>query len=151
MDIEGLGEKIMELLFNEGMIKTIPDIYKLHEHRQELIEVDGFSYKSTDNLLNAIEKSKKQSLEKVLFGLGIKEIGEKTARILAKRFKNIDALSKASMEDFLSIKDIGPVASEALVSYFTNEDNLAMLEQLEELGVNLTYLGEDESRKLFYK
>ncbi|MGI6644614.1 MAG: NAD-dependent DNA ligase LigA [Bacilli bacterium] len=150
MDIEGLGEKIMELLFNEGMIKTIPDIYKLHEHRQELIEVDGFSYKSTDNLLNAIEKSKKQSLEKVLFGLGIKEIGEKTARILAKRFKNIDALSKASMEDFLSIKDIGPVASEALVSYFTNEDNLAMLEQLEELGVNLTYLGEDESRENYF-
>jgi DNA ligase (NAD+) len=149
MDIEGLGEKVMELLFNENMIRTIPDIYRLGRYREDLIEVDGFSYKSTDKLLQAIEKSKEQSLERLLFGLGIKEIGEKTAKILAKKFNDMDGLMNATEEDFLTIRDIGPVAANSLATYFNNEVNIAMINDLRELGLNFKYLGEEEKETYF--
>ncbi|MGI6713689.1 MAG: NAD-dependent DNA ligase LigA [Bacilli bacterium] len=139
LDIEGLGEKIVELLFAEKFIKNIPDIYRLHRHRQALIEVEGFSYKSVDNLLQAIEESKTRSMERFLFGIGIKEIGEKTAQVLAHRYGDITTLAQASVEELLTIPDIGPVAANALVTYFNNPQNLSMIAELAELGVNMKY------------
>lgn len=141
MDIDGLGEKIVEYLFNERFISNIADIYRLFEKRDQLLTLDGFSDKSVDNLLLAIEKSKKQSLEKLLFGLGIKEVGEKTAKILAKRFETIDVLASTTMETLLTIEDIGPVSASAIVAFFMNLENIAMIHELKALGVNMDYLG----------
>ncbi|HOF65260.1 MAG TPA: NAD-dependent DNA ligase LigA [Bacilli bacterium] len=150
MDIEGLGEKVVELLFNEGMIKSIPDIYKLYKFEKELIEVEGFSYKSTNNLIEAIEKSKNQSLEKLIFGLGIKEVGAKTAKILAQKYKNIEALINAPKEELLTIRDIGPVAAEAIIEYFSSEDKLTLINQLKEANVNVNYLGKEIKQDSFF-
>ncbi len=144
MDIEGLGDKIVELLFNEKMISTIPDLYKLSRFSQDLMEVEGFSHKSVDNLLTAIENSKTKSLEKVLFGLGIKEVGAKTAKLLAKQYQNIDRLMQASADELVTLRDIGPVASQSIVDYFSDVHNRQMIEEMQKLGVNFDYLGPKE-------
>lgn len=144
MNIDGLGEEIMEDLFNLGFVKKIPDIYALNEHRKDLIELEGFGNKSVDNLLNAIEDSKSNSLEKLLFGLGISGIGDKTALQLVKIFKNIEGFLTASFDDFKNNRDIGPTLAENLYSYFHDEENMAMLKKLKELGLTMNYLGENE-------
>ncbi|NCA96416.1 MAG: NAD-dependent DNA ligase LigA, partial [Methanomicrobia archaeon] len=123
------------------LIRSIPDIYHLMDKRGILMQLEGFSDKSIDNLLNAIEQSKKQSLEKVLFGLGIKEVGEKTAKILAKRFGTIDELLEADVDTLLSINDIGPISANSIVEYFADLSHKAMIEELKSLGVNFNYLG----------
>ncbi|MFA6616943.1 MAG: NAD-dependent DNA ligase LigA [Bacilli bacterium] len=150
MDIDGLGEKIVELLFAEKFITSIPDIFRLGNHRQELMEIDGFSSKSIDNLLNAIENSKKQSLERLLFGLGVKEIGEKTAKILSQRYGDMENIKNASFEELQTIPDIGPVAAQALISYFSNQTNLAMIDDLVSLGINMHYLGKRVRNDSFF-
>ena len=150
MDIDGLGEKIVELLFAEKFITSIPDIFRLGNHRQELMEIDGFSSKSIDNLLNAIENSKKQSLERLLFGLGVKEIGEKTAKILSQRYGDMENIKNASFEELQTIPDIGPVAAQALISYFLNQTNLAMIDDLVSLGINMHYLGKRVRNDSFF-
>ncbi len=141
MDIEGLGEKIVEQLFDEGLIKSISDIYRLQDHRQDLLLLEGFKDKSVDNLLNAIEKSKHNSLERLIFGLGIKEVGEKTAKTLAKNFKSLESLKNATYDELLAIADVGPISAKSIVDYFAKEQNLELLENLRELHVNDTYLG----------
>lgn len=144
MNIDGLGDEIMEDLFNLGFVKKIPDIYALNEHRKDLIELEGYGNKSVDNLLSAIEDSKSNSLERLLFGLGISGIGDKTALLLVKIFKNIDGFLNASFDDFKNIKDIGPILAENLYNYFHDVENIALLEELKELGINQNYLGENE-------
>ncbi|OQA79157.1 MAG: DNA ligase [Tenericutes bacterium ADurb.Bin239] len=141
MDIEGLGERIVEILFSQNLIKNIADIYTLHIKRDELMQIEGFGEKSIDNLLNAIEKSKEKSLEKLIFGLGIKELGAKTSKILAEKFLTLDALSNATEEELLTIRDIGPVAASSIVSFFANEQNVALIEKLKAFGLNTEYLG----------
>lgn len=141
MDIEGLGEKIVELLFNEKFINDIPSIYNLYNFRQDIIFMDGFKDKSVDNLIDAIEKSKQNSLEKLIFGLGIKEVGVKTAKILAKKYLTMDELMKASYEDLLAIPDIGPISATSISEYFKNENNIKLIEELKNLGLNMKYLG----------
>ena len=141
MDIEGLGEKVTEIFFNEGFVRSIPDIYRLASRRQEIIEVEGFSDKSVDSVLLAIEKSKSNSLERLLFGLGIKEVGEKMAKTLAKHFDSMDALRQATAEQLTAIGDVGPVVSQSILNYFHHEKHLAMLDELKNLGVNMLYLG----------
>lgn len=141
MDIEGLGEKIVELLFNEKFINDIPSIYNLYNFRQDIIFMDGFKDKSVDNLIDAIEKSKQNSLEKLIFGLGIKEVGAKTAKILAKKYLTMDELMKASYEDLLAIPDIGPISAISISEYFKNENNIKLIEELKKLGLNMKYLG----------
>lgn len=141
MDIEGLGEKIVELLFNEKFINAIPSIYNLYNFRQDIIFMDGFKDKSVDNLIDAIEKSKQNSLEKLIFGLGIKEVGAKTAKILAKKYLTMDELMKASYEDLLAIPDIGPISATSISEYFKNENNIKLIEELKNLGLNMKYLG----------
>jgi DNA ligase (NAD+) len=141
MDIEGMGEKVVEQFFNQGFIKNIADIYDLGQYRQVIISLDGWKDKSIDNLLDAIEKSKQNSLEKVLFGLGIKEVGAKMAKTLARKYLDIDALSQASEEELSEIPDVGPVLTKSLVSWFADEKNKELINALKDKGVNFKYIG----------
>ena len=141
MDIEGLGEKVAEEFFAEGFFHNIVGIYRLFEHRDEVINLEGWKEKSIDNLLQAIEKSKENSLERVLFGLGIKEVGEKMAKTLSRKYQNIDNLMAASEEELLEIPDVGPILAKSLVNWFSNEKNVELVNQLKEVGVNFEYKG----------
>ena len=136
MDIEGLGGKIVEDLYNLGFVKRIVDIYSLKKYSEELIKVDGYGNKSVDNMLNAIEKSKQNSLERLLFALGIDEVGAKTSKILAKRYLDIDSLANAEESELLSIKDIGEVMAKNIYLFFHNEENLNLLNELKSIGLN---------------
>lgn len=141
MDIEGMGDKVCEQLFNEHFINSISDIYLIKNHAEELIEIDGRSYKSVGSLVKAIEESKKKSLERLLFGLGIKEVGSKMAKVLARFYKNIDNLSAASVEDLLKISDVGEVCANSIFNYFRNEENINLINRLKECGLNMEFLG----------
>lgn len=143
MDIDGMGESIVEEFFAEGFLHEIPDIFKISDHAKEIKELDGWSDKSMNSLIDAIEVCKTRSLERLLFGLGIKEVGEKLAKTLAKRFKTLDALLNLTEEDLTVIKDVGPVAAKSVVDYFHDEAKLAQIERLREYGVNFEYLGTD--------
>ena len=144
MNIDGLGIEIMEDLFNLGFVRRIPDIYSLYTHKKDLIELEGYGNKSVDNLLSAIEDSKANSLERLLFGLGISGIGDKTALLLVKIFKNVDNLMSASLDDFKNIRDIGPTLAENLYTYFHDVENISLIEELKTIGLNMNYLGENE-------
>ena len=141
MDIEGMGEKVVEQFFNQNFFHSIDEIYELYQYRQDIISLDGWQSKSVDKLIDAIEKSKSNSLERLLFGLGIKEVGEKMAKTLASKFLSLDALIAASEEDLLEINDVGPVAASNIVKYFKNEKNMQMIEKLRQKGINFNYLG----------
>jgi len=142
MGIEGLGEKVAEQFFNQGFFKSIPEIYNLVNHREEIIALDGWKEKSIDNLLTAIEKSKSQSLERVLFGLGIKEVGAKMAKTLARKYLNIDALIATTEEELLEIDDVGPIVARSIVTFFQDENNINKINELKYAGVNFNYLGQ---------
>ena len=141
MDIEGMGEKVVEQFFNQNFFHSIDEIYELYQYRQDIISLDGWQSKSVDKLIDAIEKSKSNSLERLLFGLGIKEVGEKMAKTLASKFLSLDALIAASEEDLLEINDVGPVATSNIVKFFKNEKNMQMIEKLRQKGINFNYLG----------
>lgn len=143
MDIDGMGANVIEEFFAEGFLHDIPDIYHLSDHATEIKELDGWSDKSMNSLLDAIEASKKQSMERLLFGIGIKEVGEKMAKVLSKRYKNLDELAKANEEDLLKIPDVGPVAAKSIVDFFMNDKNKAEIELLRQDGLNFDYLGTD--------
>ena len=151
MNIEGLGERIIEDYYNFGYLTDIPSIYNLKKYKDELMSLEGFGEKSINNLLDSIEKSKKNSLEKLLFGLGIRHFGEKSALILAQRYTNIDNIKNTSIEELTSINDIGEIMAKSIVEYFSNPENLNMIDHLKMYGVNMTYLGkkqiEDENFK----
>lgn len=141
MDIEGMGEKVVEQFFNQNFFHSIDEIYELYQYRQDIISLDGWQSKSVDKLIDAIEKSKSNSLERLLFGLGIKEVGEKMAKTLASKFLSLDALIATSEEDLLEINDVGPVAASNIVKFFKNEKNMQMIEKLRQKGINFNYLG----------
>ena len=139
MNIEGLGERIIEDFYNMKFINSISDIYKLYEHKEDLIELEGFGEKSVNNLLSSIEHSKENSLEKVLFALGIRHVGKKTAKILAKKYKNIDNLINASLDELTNINDIGEIIAKSIRKYLDNEDNIKLINELKEVGLNFSY------------
>ncbi len=143
MNIDGLGERIIEDFFNFGFIKKISDIYKLGQHRKDLITLEGFGNKSVDNLLEAIENSKQNSLEKFIFGLGIPHVGAKTSKILASYFKTLDKLINADLEELVSIPDIGDIIAQSIITFFANSDNIEEINRLIEFGINTEYLGKD--------
>lgn len=143
MDIEGMGDKVCEQFFAEKFIQSIPDIYRLANFKENIIQIEGRSYKSTESLLEAIENSKKKSLEKLLFGLGIKEVGEKMAKVLARFYKNIDRLMNESEENLLKISDIGEVCAASIYKYFHDEENIKLIDELKQLGLNMNYLGSE--------
>ena len=142
MNIEGLGDRIMEDFYNMGFIKNIVDIYHLDKRREELIELEGFGNRSVDNLLISIKNSKNNSLEKLLFGLGIPGIGSKNAKILAKKYETIDNLMNASIEELQQIPDIGLILATNVCHYFDEVSNRIIIRELKELGLNMNYLGE---------
>ncbi len=139
MNIEGLGDEIIEELYNLGFIKNITDLYSLKDKKKAIMEFDGYGEKSVNKMLEAIDKSKNVSLERLLFGLGIKEIGSKTAKLLASNYENIDNLMNASIENLESIRDIGHKTAQSVYDYFQNNKDL--IESLKEIGLNMTYLG----------
>ena len=150
MDIDGLGDKIIEYFFNQKFIHSIPSIYRLEQYAQDIKITDGFGEKSVVKLLQGIEKSKSNSLERLLFGLGIKEVGVKTAKTLASYFVTMEALEKATYEDLILVPDIGDISAKSIVDYFKEEDNKKMIEELKELGINMKYLGKPVSSKKTY-
>jgi len=143
MNIEGFGESIVEDFYNEGYLKTICDYYTLYNHKEDLKELEGFGEKSINNLLQNIEKSKKNSLEKLLFALGIRYIGKKTAKILAINYRNIDKLMSSEYEDLVKIQDIGEVIADSVYKFFKEEKNIKTINELKLLGVNMEYKGNE--------
>ncbi len=140
MNIDGMGEAILEDLYNEGFITDITDIYDIDRYEEELINLEGYGKKKIDNLKTATTKSKSNSLEKLLFGLGIRNVGAKTAKILARYYKNIDNLMNASIEELTDINDVGPIIAKSIREYFSNEDNIRIINKLKDIGVNMNYI-----------
>lgn len=139
MNIDGLGERIIEDFYNMGFIKSISDIYLLSNHKEDLIELEGFGEKSVNNLLESIENSKNNSLEKVLFALGIRHVGKKTAKILAKRYKNIDNIINVNIDELTNVNDIGEIIAKSVRTYFDDPLNLKLIDDLKKLGLNFEY------------
>lgn len=135
MDIDGVGEKLCQALFNAGLIKDAADLYYLT--REQLLSLERMADKSISNVLDSIEKSKNRPLSRVIFALGILHVGEEYADLLAENFSSIDALMKASQEDFLSLPSIGPKITDSIVAFFRQEENRHIVEKLYKAGVNL--------------
>ena len=141
MNIEGFGDEIVEDFFNMGYLKSIPDFYKLDRYKKELMELEGFGVKSINNLLESVENSKSNSLEQLLFALGIRHVGKKIAKIIASHFKTIDNIINAKIEDIEAIDDIGSIIALSIREFFDNESNIDMINELKELGMNMEYIG----------
>lgn len=144
MNIDGLGEKIVEDFYNFGFIKDISDIYSLKHHKDDLIRLEGYGEKSVNSLIEAIEKSKENSLERLIFGLGIPNVGSKTAKTLSEHYKNLTFIEEATIEELTKINDIGNIIAQSIVEYFQNEDNNKILSNLKEIGLNTKCLGKEK-------
>ena len=140
MNIDGMGEVVIEDLYNEGFINNITDIYNINNYKEELINLEGYGTKKIENLTKAIENSKENSLEKLLFGLGIRNVGAKTAKILARHYKTIDNLINADIEELTSINDIGSIIAKSIKEYFASDENMNIINKLKSIGVNMTYI-----------
>lgn len=141
LNIEGLGDEIVEELYNLGFVRSIVDLYSLGDKKKQIMEFDGYGEKSLNKIIDNIEASKNSSLERLLFGLGIKEIGSKTAKILASNFGSMDSLMSASMEELESIRDIGHITALSVYEYL--KENKELIEKLKSLGINMKYLGKN--------
>lgn len=139
MNIDGLGERIVEVLYNEDIINDVADLYTLQ--RERLLTLERMGEKKVDKLLAAIEASKTNSLERLLFGLGIRHLGAKASMVLAREFGTMDNLKNATVETLTQIDDIGEKMAQSLVTYLQNEDIINLLEKLEQYGVNMRYTG----------
>lgn len=139
MNIDGLGERIVEVLYNEDIINDVADLYTLE--RERLLTLERMGEKKVDKLLAAIKASKTNSLERLLFGLGIRHLGAKASMVLAREFGTMDNLKNATVETLTQIDDIGEKMAQSLVTYLQNEDIINLLEKLEQYGVNMRYTG----------
>ncbi|WP_085993297.1 NAD-dependent DNA ligase LigA [Oceanobacillus senegalensis] len=139
MNIDGLGEKVIMQLFQEDLIQTMADLYRLE--REELLKLERMGEKSVDNLLKAIEASKENSLERLLFGLGIRFIGAKAAKTLAMEFENMEKLKEATHDELIAIDEIGEKMADAIVQYFEEEKVKDLIDDLQALGLNMEYKG----------
>jgi len=149
MNITGFGERIVEDFYNFGYLKSVGDFYELHKISDDLKKLEGFGDKSIDNLLIEIENSKNNSLEKLLFGLGIRYVGKKTAKILAKTYRDIDKLKEATFDELNNIPEIGDKIAQSVYDYFQNEENLFLINALNEHNLNMIYLGNEEEKDTF--
>jgi DNA ligase (NAD+) len=139
MDIEGLGEAIIDLFVEKGFLKTYADIYKLKNRRSELVEIERLGEKSIDNLLNAIEKSKQKPFDKVLFAIGIRYVGAGVAKKLAEHFRSIEAIMAASEEEIMSVYEIGESISRSVKQFFVNKSNIKIIEELKNAGLCFSF------------
>ena len=149
MNIEGFGERIVEDFYNMGYLRSISDYYTLYEKKEELKELEGFGEKSIQNLLSNIEKSKNNSLEKLLFGLGIRHVGKKTAKIISSVYKKLDKIKESKEEDLSIIPDIGSVIAKSVYDYFKDEKNIENIERLRSYGVNFDYIDNTSDEQIF--
>ncbi|WP_313017629.1 NAD-dependent DNA ligase LigA [Macrococcoides bohemicum] len=140
MNIDGLGERIVQSLYREGIIHDVADIYNLT--REQLLPLERMGEKKVDKLLSAIEASKSNSLERLLFGLGIRHLGAKASQILAQEYHTMDRLKSATIEALTEIDDIGHKMAQSLVTYLQNEDIIKLIDKLAASGVNMTYNGQ---------
>ncbi|WP_413853064.1 NAD-dependent DNA ligase LigA [Candidatus Ruminimicrobium bovinum] len=143
MNIDGFGEVVVEQLLKTNKLKTFADIYKLTF--DDIVILDLFKEKKANNLIKAIVKSKENPLSKLIYALGIRHIGEKSANILAEKFKNIDNLIKASYDELVSTNEVGPILAQSIIDFFTNQQTLKMIEELKVLGINTTEPEKDTS------
>ncbi len=139
MDIEGLGEKVIIQLFKEQLIDNIADLYRLE--KEELLKLERMGEKSVDNLLTAIEQSKENSLERLLFGLGVRYVGTKAANTLAQEFETMASLMEADQERLVQVPEIGEKMADSIARYFSKPQVIQLLDELENLGLNLEYKG----------
>lgn len=143
LNIDGLGERIIEDFYNMELIKNPVDILELINKKDELIELEGFGTKSVDNLIDAINEAKKSSLERIIYALGITGIGAKTAKILAQKYRHMDNLMEASLEDLTNIYDIGEILANNIYEYFNNPAHIMLINDLKKHGVNMEYIGDE--------
>lgn len=134
MDIEGLGDKLVDQLVDGNVVRSLPDLYRLR--LDDLASLDRMAEKSAQNVLDALEKSKSTTLNRFLFGLGIRHVGEATAKDLARHFGTLDAIMAASVEQLLEVRDVGPVVAESIHTFFAQPHNREVVQQLRECGVH---------------
>lgn len=144
MNIDGLGPKIVQQLFERELVTDVADLYHLTE--AQLLTLDKFGAKSTENLLTAIDNSRHNSLERLLFGLGIRHVGAKAGKIIAKHFKTIEALMAATSEAVAEVDSIGPIIGDSVATYFANQQVAELVAKLQSAGVNTDYLGDDDAQ-----
>ena len=149
MNIDTLGNKRVEFFCEKGFLNSVMDIYHLKDRKEELLELEGFKDKSVEKLLDAIEASKSNPLEDLIFGLGIRQVGKKAAKILVKRFKTMHNLMNASMEELTSIKDIGEITAQSIVDYFKVESNRTLVFELESVGCRMDSDQEEVQDSMF--
>lgn len=135
MDIDGLGERWLISFFKHGIVKNVADIYDLHKQRDELVKIEKLGEKSVENMLTAIEKSKKTTLPRFIYALGIKGVGESTALNLAKQFGDLDNLMRANLDELQKTPDVGEITADAIVEFFKAKHNLAVIERLIKAGI----------------
>lgn len=145
MDIRGLGTKIIAQLYERKMVQDVADLYQLNF--EELLQLDKFKDKSANNLLTAIDNSRHNSLERLLFGLGIRHVGAKAARLIAQHFKTMDAVKNSTVDEIAAIKTVGQTIAESVVTYFQNPQVGELLEELVQAGVNMEFLGQSEEEQ----
>lgn len=136
MDIDGLGDALVEQLFNEHMLNDVPDIYKLKEHKDEIENLDGMGEKSVSKILTAIENSKQNDLPMLISALGIPLVGKKTASVLANHFQSLDKLMMAGIPEMADLPDIGEKTAQGIKAFFEEESNKKIIEELRSVGVN---------------
>ncbi len=136
MNIEGLGEALVDQLLSNGLVHNIADLYSLKE--DELLQLERMGKKSAENVLGEIEASKKLPLERVIFGLGIRMVGERTAEFLAEEFGSMDALMEASEEELVKVNEVGPRIAASIREFFAEEKNLRLVERLRKAGLTMT-------------
>ncbi|MDH6366426.1 MULTISPECIES: NAD-dependent DNA ligase LigA [unclassified Breznakia] len=137
MNIDTLGDKRIALFHENHLLDTIEDIYTLHEHRDTLIQMEGFKETSIDKLLDAIETSKSKPLDDLLYGLGIKHIGKKAAHVLAQHFKDMDQLMAATYDQLIAVNDIGNISAESVIDFFKEDSNQRLIERLKSFGLRM--------------
>ena len=143
MNIEGLGNALVDQLMDNGLVRSIPDLYNLK--LQDLENLERMGLKSSQNLLDEIEKSKQRALPRLIFALGIRYVGERTAQALADHFKDLEKLSTAHLEELVQVEDVGPKVGESVVFFFRQPENMELLSRLEKAGLNLSH--KEEAKK----
>ncbi|SAM75519.1 NAD-dependent DNA ligase [Enterococcus faecium] len=139
MNIDGLGPRVLAQMFDKGLVSDVADLYGLE--KDQLLTLDKIKDKSAENILKAIDASRENSVERLIFGLGIRHVGAKAAGILAEHFGSLEAISKASKEEIIDLNTIGETIADSLVTYFENEEVHELMQELAERGVNLEYKG----------
>ncbi|EME7210456.1 NAD-dependent DNA ligase LigA [Enterococcus faecium] len=139
MNIDGLGPRVLEQMYDKKLVADVADLYKLTE--EELLTLDKIKEKSANNILTAIDNSKDNSVERLIFGLGIRQVGAKAAKILAEHFGDLETLSRSDYESIIALDTIGDIIADSVVTYFSNEEVHELMNELKQAGVNFEYKG----------